>query len=296
MDVEQLKIFLAVYRMNGIVPVARHFGLASSSISRSLAALESKLNTRLFHRTTRKITPTEAGENFYHKISPLVEELELSFKTLKEEKETPAGRIRLSCSVSFGQIVITPILKEFQQRYPEIDLELILSDRNVDLIDDRIDLAIRHGELSDSSLVIRKLMETKYHVVASPNYLLNSSAINTIQDISEHAVINFAMHGLRSEWEFTNGKQKESVLIQSKLNISNANAIRECAKNGLGLALLADWTISDDIKKGSLIKVLPEWHSQGIELGNTIRLVFPSRSFMPKKTKVLSDFLIEKIQ
>ncbi len=294
MDIEQLKIFLAVYRTKGIAPVADKFGLAPSSVSRSLAGLESKLNTRLFHRTTRKVFPTEAGENFYHQISPLVEELEFSFSALQDTRKAPVGNIRLACSVSFGQLVLTPILKEFQQKYPDINLELILSDRNADLIDDRIDIAIRHGELSDSSLVIRKLMDANYYVVASPEYVLNSPSLQSIEDISEHNVISFPMQELRSEWNFTKGKKQISVPITPKLIISNANAIRECAKNSLGLAILADWTVSADFEKGSLIKVFPEWQAVGSNLGNIIRLVYPSKSFIPKKTQVLSDFLIEK--
>jgi len=295
MNIEQLKLFIAVYRLESIKMTAEQFNLATSSVSRSLAGLEKSLGTRLFHRTTRKVSATEEGEELYHRIAPLIEELTYSFNSLKENEEITTGKIRLTCSVSFGQIALVPLLKEFKEKHPKIELDIILSDNNLDLINERIDIAIRHGELNDSSLVIRKLMDTRYHLVASPEYLSKHPPITKPADITTHDTISFSMQELRSKWTFKKAQKIETIGIKPSLTLSNANAIRDCAKNSLGLAILADWTITEDLKNESLLNVLPDWEPTGTLLGNTVWLVFPSKSFMPKKTKILSDFLVTKI-
>ena len=295
MEIEQLETFAAVYRAGGFAPVARERNIAPSSISRAIAALEDALEVRLFQRSTRKLEPTDAGEAFYRRVLPLIEEFAAAQAEARDRAKGPAGRLRVTASVSYGQLCIVPRLAAFRVRYPDIQLDLLLSDAALDILAERIDLAVRHGPLADSSLVASRLMPVRYRVVASPAYLAAAAPIRTPADIAEHPCIAFSFGDYRSRWRFRrpSDAQPEEVAVTPALTLSNAAAIRLCARQGLGLALMADWTVRDDLAGGALVEVLPEYEAAGASFDSAIWLVFPSRRFLPAKTRAFADFLRE---
>lgn len=295
MNLDYIKMFIAVYRAGSFIEVANEQGLAPSSVSRSIGALENALKTRLFQRTTRSLMPTREGEAYFQKIVPLVEEIELAHQSLMDSAAKPSGRLRVTTSVSYGQIMIAPRLASFRQHFPNIDLELILSDGHLDLINDQIDLAIRHGSLSDSSLVARKLADVAYHLVCSPRYLEQRSRPRKPEDLHAHELITFTYEDFRHKWVFKKKEMSQGLSIKPALTVSNAATIRQCARDGAGIALLADWTISDDLQSGRLIKVLPDWRISGTASASAIWLVYPSNRFVPAKTRAFADFLLGSV-
>lgn len=291
MDLGQLRTFVDVHRSGGFAPVAKDRGVSPSSISRAIASLETALEVRLFQRTTRQLSPTEAGDAFYRRVLPLVEELEDACAEATEGTKRPSGRLRVTASVSFGQIRIAPRLKEFRTAFPDIELDLVLSDAQIDLLAERIDLAVRHGPLADSGMAARKLADVHYRLVASPDYLLDASPIEKPPDIADHPCIAFPYDGFRTRWQFRNKAETQEIAIAPAVTASNAGAILQCVRDGLGLALLADWTIGRDLDTGRLVELLPNWHAAGGQFENSIWLVFPSRKFIPAKTRAFADFL-----
>lgn len=295
MNLEHIKIFVLTYQTGHFASVAKELNVAPSSISRTIAGLEEQLKTRLFQRSTRKLIPTQAGELYYQKIKPVVEEFEHVNQQLIDDTSNPSGKIKITASTSYGQIILAPLLKTFCQQYPAITVDLLLSDTRVDIIAEQVDIAIRHGQLPDSSLIARKLKEVKYHLVATPDYLANNSTIAIPKDITQHSLITFNYEGFIKEWSFKKNQTLKKIPIEPKISISNAATIRDCVKNQLGLALLADWTIEKDLKTGALTSVLADWNISGSSQQSSIWLIQPSRAFIPAKVKAFTDFLLQHI-
>ncbi|MGH1539914.1 MAG: LysR family transcriptional regulator [Arenicella sp.] len=291
MNVEHLSIFMAVYRAGGFAPVAMELGIAPSSVSRVVAKLETDLAVRLFQRTTRHLSPTKAGDIFFARIAPLVEEFHAVREELLDQTQKPHGILRITASVSYGQAMIAPRLKTFTDMYPEIKLELLLSDSHIDIISERIDLAVRHGKLADSSLVARKLTHVSYRIVASPEYLKNAQRLVVPEDIACHPTIAFLYDEFRSSWMVRKGAIEKEIMINPVVAVSNAQTIHRCVCDGAGIALLPDWLIERDLNEGRLINVLPDWEGAGRTFDSAIWLVFASRAYVPEKVRVFAEFL-----
>jgi len=291
MNIDHIKTFLDVYHAGSFIAVAKERNVAPSSITRTIAALETNLNLRLFQRSTRSLAPTDAGDVYYRRMLPIIEELAHIHDTLQTKSEAPSGRLRVTTSVSYGQIIIAPKLKEFRDKFPEIKLELILTDSRVDLITEQIDVAIRHGNLPDSNLVAQKLNEVSYFLVASPDYIEATSPINTPEDLAKHNLIAFSYKNFRSEWRFQKSELTKRIPIEPALTISNANLIRQTVTDGLGIAMLADWTVKEDLAEGRLVRLLPAWETSGIDKNPATWIVYPSNRFIPAKTRAFVNFL-----
>lgn len=295
MDIHSLRTFLNVCDAGGFAPVARSAGLAPSSVSRAMAALEAELGVRLFHRSTRQLTLTDAGEALKLRAGDLIAELEAIQAQMSQTQAKPEGRVRLSASASYGQHVLLPLLPRFQDRYPDIRLDLQLTDARVNLIEDRIDLALRHGPLDEASLICRRLRSVRYHAVASSDYLESAGEINKPGDLSGHAIITFPLEGFGTQWTFQKGKKTERVPVSPCMTISNALALRRAAETGMGVSLLADWTVENAIKRERLINLLPDWEISAGRTDPAIWLIYLSRKHQPAAVRAVRDFLIEAL-
>jgi DNA-binding transcriptional LysR family regulator len=292
MNIGAIKLFILTYQHKNFASVAKQLNVAPSSVSRAVAGLEKELQTRLFQRNTRTLTPTQSGIQYFQKVQPLLDELDSVHQSLLSGAEEPSGLVRLSASTAYGSAVLPDLTNRFCMRHPKISLDLQLNDARVDLIENQIDIAIRHGSLSDSTLVARKLRNVKYYLVASPEYLRNSNAIEKPSDINKHQIISFPYSEFAAQWHFHKGEHSQSVAVQPFLTISNAAAIKECVLRNMGLSLLADWTVSHDVDKKNLVKVLPEWNISGEHKMPAIWLVQPTRAFVPRPVQALIDFFI----
>ena len=294
MEISVLKIFTEVMRQGSFAAVARKRNIDPSSISRSIAGLEQELGIRLFQRTTRKLSPTEAGITYFHRIEPLLEEMQQAVEMITES-EQPMGTIKVTTAVSFGCKCIIPLLPELSQLYPKLTVDLMLTDKRVDLLTERIDLAIRLGKIQDSSLTAKRLMLTRYYVCASPEYIRRSPNIVKPEDITNHNCLLFPIPNFRTRWLFKDDRDKiTKVPINGNTIISSAIGLRQCALASMGLTLLPHWLIDEDLALGRLIKVLPSYSVTATDFVTSAWLVYPSRSYIPSKVKVFVDFLQKK--
>lgn len=296
MDISVLETFVEVMRLGSFAAVARERNIDPSSVSRSISGLEKELGVRLFQRTTRQLSPTEAGITYFSRLEPMLEEMQMAVDLVKEVSGEPKGTLRVTASVSFGLKCIVPLLSEFSRLYPDLCLDLSLTDSRVDLLTERIDLAIRLGLLQDSTLIAQKLMSTCYSVCASPSYLKRWGQINTPEDIAQHNCLLFPLAGFRSRWIFKNNRgQITEIPIKGRTIISNAIALEQCAIAGMGLALLPHWLIREDLATGTLIDVLPNYAVTATDFETAAWLVYPCRTYVPLKVRVFIDFLKEHL-
>jgi DNA-binding transcriptional LysR family regulator len=296
MELSVLQTFVDVVKQGSFAAVARERNIDPSSVSRAIAGLETELGIRLLQRTTRQLSLTEAGMTYFQRIEPLVEEMQQAIDIAADISGQPKGTLRITTSVSFGLKCIVPLLPDFRAMYPDLTLDLVLTDTNVDLFTERIDLAIRLGLLADSTLIAQRLMQTRYFVCASPQYLQQWGHPEIPRDIEQHNCLLFPLAGFRTKWRFKNMAGEESeVFVRGDTIISNAIALQQCAIAGMGLALLPNWSIGDDLQNGRLVDVFPSYTVTATEFNTAAWLVYPSRTYVPLKVRVFIDFLKQSI-
>ncbi|WP_300295154.1 LysR family transcriptional regulator [Ferrovibrio sp.] len=292
MDLDSLVIFIEVLRRGSFVAVARDRNVAPSSISRAISALEEQLGSRLLQRTTRRVAPTEAGMAYFERIEPVVEEMLRANQSLAEDAGQPRGSLRITTSVSFGHEKIVPLLPGFAARYPSLKLDVLLSDNVIDLVAERIDVAIRLGQLPDSRLVAHRLIATRYRVCASPAYLERHGLPRLPRELAGHNCILFPLPGFRSRWVFRNRKgELVRVPVAGNAMLSSASSIHRCAMAGMGVALLPDWLVAADIAAGRLTDLFPRLDVTATDFDTAVWAVYPSRAYMPQKTRVFIDYV-----
>lgn len=296
MDFENLRIFVEVIRRGSFAAVARDRNVDPSSVSRAVASLEEELGSRLIQRSTRRMGLTEAGNLFFGRVEVLVDELDQARDELLEAGARPVGTLRLTATVSFGHLCLLPWLPKFRALYPALKLELLFTDTTLDLVSERVDLAIRLGTNPDTSLIGVKLFNTRYRVCASPAYLARGKPLCVPQDLSNHPCLSFALPEFRTRWLFRDSAGTVSeVPIDGDVVISSALALRECALAGMGPTLLANWLIDDDLAQGRLVDPFPEYHVTATNFETAVWLLYPSRSYLPNKVRVMIDFLKQNL-
>ena len=297
METKLFEHFIEVSRSGSFAAAARILNVDPSSVSRAVSQLEAELGVRLFQRTTRQLSLTAAGEQFLARIEGVVTELEQIQDDLNQDNTMPRGHLCLSASVAFGQICIMPLVPDFLQQYPEIQLELKLTDRNVDFASERVDLAIRLAPSLDLDAIAIKLMDTHYRVCASPAYLAQHPEIKQPSDLSQHLILTHDLPDYRKRWIFKDHDEVTlDVAVKPKLIASTALALRDAALSGLGPALLADWLIKQDLASGTLIDLLPDHQVSATNFNTGAWLLYPERAFLPRKTRLAIDFFRQAIK
>jgi DNA-binding transcriptional LysR family regulator len=296
MNLEDLKLFVEVARLGGFASAARSYDLDPSSVSRTVAALEAELGIRLFQRSTRKLSLTEAGHLYLSRIAPVVDELNQAREQAQDFGKGVAGVLRMTASVAFGYQRIAPLLAEFRARHPALKLEVLLSDTNLNLVNDRIDLAIRLGSRFEGDVVCTKLVSTRYRVCASPSYLRTHGTPLKPQELRKHSCLVLSLPEFRNEWRFKDRKGKEQqVEISGDVTISNPLVQQRCALEAMGPALLADWLSDEHIASGSLVDLFPHYAVTATSFDTGVWLLYPSRNYLPGKVRAMIDFLREKL-
>lgn len=300
MNLEHLNLLTAVARSGSFAAVAKERNSDPSSISRAVADLESELGFRLFQRSTRAMTLTEAGATYLARIEPLLDELAHAREAAAQVNSAPRGLLRLTASVSFGQICIVPLLGAFRARYPDLKVECVFSDSNLNLVAEGIDLAIRLAPTIEGDLVAAKLMDTHYGVYASPAYMAQCPATDEPADLSKHKVLLFNLRAYRTRWLFRDVSDadgsEQSVPIQGDLTLAPAGSLLSAAMAGLGPALLPDWLVSAAVANGSLVQLFPGYAATATSFDTGAWVVYPSRSYLPHKVRAMVDFLRENLQ
>ncbi len=296
MNIESLKLFVDVMHKRSFTEIARAQGVAASSVSRSITSLEKELGFKLFQRTTRKVTPTEAGIKYFERIDSILDDLEAAQQIATDLNNRPVGTLRITAPVVFGQMYIVPLLPILANQYPELSIELDLNDAYVDLLEERIDVAIRVGSLSDSSYIARKLSDMRFYVCATQVYFDQQIKPEKPQDLQKHNCLLMPRTGYNFNWLF---KQKNKTIIEVSINgkylVNNSKAIRECMLAGMGVALLPDWLVANDILTGKVVNLFEDYEVTPTNYDGSVWLVYPSREYLPLKVRVFNEFLIENL-
>ena len=287
MDIETLKLAVLVADRGGFASAARQLSLDPSAISRSIPGLEAELGVRLFQRSTRRFSVTEAGARYLERVAPLIEEVERAGSELSDARVAPRGRLRLTASVAFGQQCVVPHIGAFRARYPDIALELFLSDAVLDPVDAGMDLAIRLAPSPTGDLISAKLIDTRYRVCASAAFAQQSGALLNPGALSDLDCLRYTL----PDQEGT----VQEVPVDGSIMISSALAMRQAARDGLGPALLADWLSDDDLRTGRLVDLFPRYRVTATSFETAAYFLYPSRAFLPAKVRVMIDFLRERI-
>lgn len=296
MQTDDIRVFVEVVKRGSFAAVARDREVDPSAISRSVAALEGELGVRLLQRTTRRMSPTEAGMQYFDRVEPLLDELERAHVQAAESNRKPKGVVRLAAPVSFALLNIVPLLPEWAARYPEVSLDLKLTDAALDLVTERIDVAIRLGPIEPSGLVATRLAAMRSRVCASGAYVERVGRPRRPADLASHECLLLDMPGFGSRWRFRNARGGCEVEVSGRVRSSNAMALKECALAGMGVILQAEWIVGRELREGSLIDLFPRHEVTAAEFADpAMWILFPSREYLPLKVRMTVDFLKEKI-
>lgn len=294
MQTQDLDTLMLVLRQGSFASAARELGVDPSSVSRAISALEAELGVRLFARNTRHVALTEAGSVFVERLGPLLEELSMARTAALDTTGSLQGRLRVTVSNAFGVRVISPLLPEFCAAHPRLELDFILGETPSDLIAERIDVAVRVGNLKDSSLVAVPLRAVRYHVVASPAWLRQQAELlQRPGQLGSVACLCFSLAGFRELWHFVPKEGGETLVvpIRPRMVATNALMLREAALAGLGPSLLADWMIDDDLAAGDLVSLFPAHEVSVPNAPATAWAVYPSRAHVPAKARAFVEHL-----
>jgi DNA-binding transcriptional LysR family regulator len=295
MNHDHLRMLVEVAQQGSFSAVAKLHDLDPSSISRIVQSVERELGARLFQRSTRHVTLTEAGDAYLTRVSHLLEELDSASDALKSLEHHPSGTLRVTASVAFGQTCLVSLMPEFARLYPEIQLELIFTDANLDMVSDRIDLALRLSPRVAQDMVRVKWFDASYKVCASPEYLSRHSPIKEPSDLSHHRCVLFGHPHAQSGWlVHSPSGAVENVSVPAAMIASNGLAQRELALAGVGPALMPTWLSASQIASRQLVDIFPEYTITPGDFEGAAWLLYPSRTFLPAKTRAILDFLLSR--
>lgn len=280
-----LSAFVKVAEMQGFAPASRRMGLSPSAVTRLVAALEDHLGVRLLQRTTRSVTLTDEGERYLLQARRILSELAEADASMQAARAAPSGRLVVSAPLVFGRIHVGPLLSAYLTRYREVQGELLLGDRMVNLIEDGVDVAVRIGELSDSSLRSRRVGETRQIVVASPDYLARQGTPGEPATLSRHRCIHFSGFGSGHEWSFEQAGIRSRISISPSFVTNSADTAIQHAIGGGGLARVLAYQAEQAVRSGALSIVLSAYERPPLP----IQLVYPTSRLLSAKVRAFID-------
>ncbi|MBK1696262.1 LysR family transcriptional regulator [Rhodovibrio salinarum] len=286
-----MAVFARVVEEGSFSHAARGLGLSKSAVSKQVGRLEDRLGVRLLNRTTRQLSLTEAGTAFYEHCRQLVADAEAAESAVTHLAAAPRGTLRVNAPMSFGQLHVAPALPEFLAAYPELSVEMQLSDRTVDLIEEGFDLAIRIGQLRDSSLIARRLAPLRQVLCAAPSYLAAQGRPEHPHDLKDHECLIYSYLSWGREWRFQGVDGELRVPIRGRLEINNGDALLAAARQGFGIVMLPSFLGADDLKAGRLEPLLQDWCEPA---AGGIHAVFPASRNLSPKVRVFVDYLARR--
>ncbi|TCV97472.1 LysR family transcriptional regulator [Luteibacter rhizovicinus] len=280
--------FVEVVRLGSFSAAARSLGLSTAFVSRAVSGLEQRLGTQLLHRTTRKLRLTDAGSLYYEHARHLLEGFDTAEQAIVDFQEGLRGNLRISLATTYGERYVAPLVNEFLGLHPQIGVDMDFSNRNVDLIEEGYDLAIRTGLLADSNLIARRLGERRLFVVGSPAYLAGIPAPSDPDGLDRHA----CLLGSSAHWIFAEHDQPMQRPVRGRYRATSGHALLDAAERGLGLAQLPDFYVEEPLRAGRLISVLDAWRYEH----GAVWLVYPRSRHLAPKVRQLADFLVQRLQ
>jgi DNA-binding transcriptional LysR family regulator len=285
---EAMTAFVAVAELRGFAPAARRLRRSPSAVTRLVASLEQRLSIRLLQRTTRSVTLTDAGARYLDRARRILAALEEAEGTARAERAEPAGRFVIAAPSVFGRREVAPLVSDFLVRHPGVVGELDLADRVVNLVEEGVDLAVRIGVLDDSSLVARKVGETRRVVVGSPSYLATRKKPRSPNDLGSHAILHFRALSPSPEWRFLRGGREERISLTPSFSTNSADAAIAHAERGGGLTMVLGYQVLDAVRDGRLEVVLQRFEPPPLP----IQLVYPGTRLVSANVRALVDLTL----
>lgn len=286
----EMEIYVAIVAAGSLSAAARALGLSVPVVSKELARLEERLGALLIQRTTRSLTLTPEGELFHRRCTTILADVDDA-----EDQAARGGRLegplRITTTAAFGRRTLAPLLAEFQDAHPGVEIGLILSDRVLDLVQENIDVAIRFGVLADSRLVARRLAASHRVVCAAPAYVARHGMPERPEDLAHHRCLTIGVQQPQ-EWVLGGPDGERRVSVHARLSANDGEAVHAWAEAGHGLMLKTVWDVAADLRAGRLVRVLPEWQS----LDNAIHAVFQTNRLMARRTRTLVEFLAVRLR
>ena len=279
--------FVRVVDTGSFTGAAPQLRIGQPAVSKMVAQLEERVGVRLLLRTTQGLTPTEAGENFYGHAKHAIEEADEAEAKARGAGATLSGRLRVSGAVTFVRLYVVPLLPKFLEMHPDLDIELHMDDRNVDLVEAGIDIALRMGDLQDSSLVARKIGQSPRGVIASPEYFKQAGEPTSPAELMSHQAVVYDLRSGGTVWSFTKGSAQSAVTIHGRVRLTAAEGVREAVFAGMGLTVASIWMFGPELASGKVRRVLTDWELPPVDLW----AVFPSGRTSSTKARAFADFI-----
>ncbi len=290
-----MRLFAQVVGSGSFSEAGRSLGMAPSSISRQISALEDLLGVRLLNRTTRKLSLTEAGRLFHERAERILADVEEAAVAVTALDGAPRGTLRLNAPVGFGNYHVAPALPAFLERYPDLKVELSLSDNFIDLVDEGVDVAVRIGALRDSTLVARRLADNRRVVYGSPAYLDRFGVPRHPDDLINHHCMAYRYRQGPQIWLFEKDGERREITVTGPLTATNSESLHKAALGGSGLVMLPTWMGYEDVRSGRLLAVLEDWTMSPTSLESGIHVVYPANRHLAPKVRAFIDFLADRI-
>jgi DNA-binding transcriptional LysR family regulator len=284
---EGIEEFVAVTEAKSFTAAAKRLAVSTAHVSRQINTLEERLGAKLFYRTTRKVTSTEVGKIYYQHCRQVLDSLEEAEHAVTQLQSAPRGLLRLTCSVAYGDRFIAPMVNEFVSLYPELSIQMISTNQVVDLVEEGIDLAIRFGQLEDSSLIARKLAPRTLYVCGSPQYFSRHGQPHTLSELNSQN----CLLGTLDYWSFVENNKNQTIKVSGNWRCNSGPALLDAALRGIGLVQLPDYYVVEHLQKGRLISVLDKYR----QADSAVWAVYPSNRHLSPKVRLLVDFLRERI-
>ncbi|EGA69443.1 transcriptional regulator [Vibrio sinaloensis DSM 21326] len=286
-----IPVFVAVVECGGFSPAADKLKITKSAVSKRINQLEDELGIRLLHRTTRKLSLTEAGQRYYSYVSQSLSLAQQGVDAVTELQGQPRGKLKLTAPMSFGVQYVAPLVAEFLALYSDVEIDLQLEDQMVDLIESGFDIGIRIGHLPLSNLVAKRLTPCKSILCASEDYLNQFGQPTRPSDLTQHNCLQYAYFRGGNEWTFTSHGKEFKVMPRGRLVVNNSEAIRRALLEGLGIGQLPTFIVAKDIAAGKLMGVMQEYQLPE----HAVYAVFPERKHMPLKVRAFLDFIASRL-
>jgi len=297
MHTRHLELLIDVVREGSFAGAARRARLHPSAVSRAITALEEELGVRLLQRSTRSLTLTEAGERYVDRVEPLLGGLADAASFARDASETLSGVVRATVPTTYAIEILDGLLAELQRRFPNVAFDWVVTDRRLDLLDDRLDFAIRLGQVADARVVARRVVRMVYRLVAAPAWVDRHGAPATLDALPRDQALVFPLDGT-PRWRFrrpggSSPRLVEEVPVEPVLRASNTRVLRDAAEQGLGVTVLPDWLVDGAIADGRLVALLPELEATLTTFDASVWLVLPTRRHVPARVRAVCESLVE---